>query len=211
MPSRLSTGDDMSIDLLGLQEITLSFVACQRPRNAAATREAILSAATRRFTAESYDQVGIRDVAGEVGVDPALISRYFGSKEELFRAVIDDCGSGTDITEGDRATFGERIADDIVYGERKESKLAWLLLMLRSASSAKASEVVQKACTESFYQPFTEWMGGEDAAIRVRLAAGLMMGMFVGRDLAGGLNLTPAECERLKARIARILQDLVDE
>ena len=189
----------------------MSFAVCNRPRNAAATRTAILDAATRRFSAESYDQVGIRDVAGEVGVDPALISRYFGSKEELFRAVIDDCGNGGDITEGDRATFGERIAHDIVYGERKESKLAWLLLMLRSASSAKASEVIQKACTEAFYQPFTEWMGGDDAAIRVRLAAGLMMGMTVGRDLAGGLNMTPQECERLKGRIAVILQALVDE
>lgn len=199
----------MSIQAVGLREITLSFVACHRPRNAAATREAILNAATRRFTAESYDQVGIRDVAGEVGVDPALISRYFGSKEELFRAVIDDCGSGTDITEGDRATFGERMAHEIVYGERKESKLAWLLLMLRSASSPKAAEVIHRASNEAFFDPFVAWMGGEDAAIRVRIVAGLMMGLTVSRDLSG-LNLSPDDCERLKARIAGILQDLVD-
>jgi len=187
----------------------LSFVACPRPRNAAATRDAILSAATRRFTAESYDQVGIRDVAGEVGVDPALISRYFGSKEELFRAVIDDCGTNTDIFEGERATFGERMAHEIVYGERKESKLAWLLLMLRSASSPKATEVIHRASNEAFFEPFVAWMGGRDAAIRVRIAAGLMMGLTVSRDLSG-LNMTPAECERLKGRIATILQDLVD-
>lgn len=198
----------MSIKCMGPKEITLSFVAC-RPRNAAATREAILCAATRRFTAESYDQVGIRDVAGEVGVDPALISRYFGSKEELFRAVIDDCGSGTEITEGDRATFGARMAQEIVYGERKESKLAWLLLMLRSASSPKATEVIQRASNDCFFDPFVAWMGGEDAAIRVRIAAGLMMGLTVSRDLSG-LKMDPDECERLKGRIARILQDLVD-
>ncbi|WP_269514753.1 TetR/AcrR family transcriptional regulator [Brevundimonas subvibrioides] len=187
----------------------MSFVACHRPRNAAATRDAILAAATRRFTAESYDQVGIRDVAGEVGVDPALISRYFGSKEELFRAVIDDCGSGADLTEGDRATFGERMAHEIVYGERRESKLAWLLLMLRSASSPKATEVIQQASNEAFFDPFVAWMGGEDAAIRVRIAAGLMMGLTVSRDLSG-LKMSPDESERLKGRIAGILQDLVD-
>lgn len=187
----------------------MSFVACPRPRNAAATRDAILNAATRRFTAESYDQVGIRDVAGEVGVDPALISRYFGSKEELFRAVIDDCGAATDITEGDRATFGERMAQEIVYGERKESKLAWLLLMLRSASSPKATEVIQRASNEAFFDPFVEWMGGDDAQIRVRIAAGLMMGLSVTRDLSG-FNMTSDESERLKGRIAGILQDLVD-
>lgn len=194
----------------GYPEITLSFAVCPRPRNAAATRAAILDSASRRFTAESYEQVGMRDIARDVGVDPALISRYFGSKEELFRAVIDDCGNGRELMEGDRSTFGDRVAHDLVYGPRKENKLAWLLIMLRSASSPKAAEVVQQASSEGFYQPFTEWMGGEDAVVRVRIAAGLMMGVAVGRDLSGGLNMTPAECERMKARIATLLQDLVD-
>lgn len=189
----------------------MSFMACSRPRNAAATRGAILDAARTRFMSEGYDQVGMRDVAGDVGVDAALISRYFGSKEDLFRSVIDDCGSGTDLIQGERASFGERIAQDLVYGERKESKLAWLLIMLRSASSPKAAEVIHQASTEGFYRPFTEWIGGDDAAIRVRIAAGLMMGIAVARDISGGFDMTPVECERMKLRIARILQELVDE
>lgn len=51
-----------------------------RPRNAEATRAAILIAARERFARESYDDVGMRDVAGDVGVDAALVSRYFGSR-----------------------------------------------------------------------------------------------------------------------------------
>lgn len=188
----------------------MSFDVCPRPRNAAATRQAILEAASNRFMAEAYDQVGMRDVAGDVGVDPALISRYFGSKEELFRAVIDDCGSGSDLMEGDRATFGERVAHDLVYGPKKDGKLAWLLLMLRSSTSPKAVEVIQRASNEGFYNPFVAWIGGDDALVRVRIAAGLMMGLSVSRDLSGGLNMSPEECERMKARVARILQDLID-
>lgn len=188
----------------------MSFAVCPRPRNAAATRGAILDAASVRFTAESYEQVGMRDIARDVGVDPALISRYFGSKEDLFRAVLDDCGNGAELMQDDRATFGQRIAHDLVYGVKKEGKLAWLLLMLRSASSPKAAEVIRRASSEGFYQPFTEWLGGKDAAIRVRIAAGLMMGITVGRDISGGFDMTPEECERLKARIAPILQDLID-
>lgn len=188
----------------------MNFAVCSRPRNAAATRGAILDAATRRFTAESYDQVGMRDIAKDVGVDPALISRYFGSKEDLFRNVIDDCGSGQDLMSGDWATFGERIAHDLVYGPRKEGKLAWLLIMMRSSSSPKALEVIQRASREGFYQPFVEWVGGEHAAVRVRLAAGLMMGLSISKDLAHGLELTPDECEQLKNRIAELLQGLID-
>ena len=59
-----------------------------RARNAAATRHSILVAATRRFLQDSYECVGLRDIAGDVGVDVALVSRYFGSKEELFREVL---------------------------------------------------------------------------------------------------------------------------
>ena len=66
-----------------------------RPRNAAATRTAILDAARERFAAESYDDVGMRDIARDVGVDAALISRYFGSKDDLFLAALDSCGDGS--------------------------------------------------------------------------------------------------------------------
>jgi AcrR family transcriptional regulator len=188
----------------------LSFDLCSRPRNAAATRAAILAAANARFMAESYDQVGMRDIARDVGVDPALISRYFGSKEDLFSNVIEDCGTGSDLMEGDRATFGQRVAHEVIYGPRKEFKLRWLLLMLRSIASPKAAEVIQKHSNARFIEPFTEWVGGEDAAIRARLAAGLIMGLTVSRDLSGGFNLTPEECERLEKRLAATLQDFID-
>ena len=187
----------------------MGFAVCPRPRNAAATRTAILEAASKRFAAESYEQVGMRDIARDVGVDPALISRYFGSKEDLFRAVLDDC-SGDELMEGDRATFGERMADDLVYGPAKDDDLAWLLIMLKSAGSPKAAEIVQQLSVECFYQPFTEWLGGPDAPIRARILAGILMGVAVGRDLSGGMKLSPDECVRMKALLAPMLQDLAD-
>jgi AcrR family transcriptional regulator len=184
---------------------------CQRPRNAAATRDAILKAANTRFLAESYDQVGMRDIARDVGVDPALISRYFGSKEDLFTAVLDGCGDGSDLTAGDRETFGERVAHDLVYGPKKEFKLRWLLLMLRSITSPKAAEIIQRGSREKFYQPFTDWVGGQDAEIKARMTAGLIMGLTVSRDITGGFDMSPEQCERFARRIAAILQSLIDD
>jgi AcrR family transcriptional regulator len=188
----------------------LGFDVCQRPRNAAATRAAILDAANARFLTDSYDQVGMRDIARDVGVDPALISRYFGSKEDLFEAVLEDCGDGSDLTTGDRATFGERVAHDLVYGPKKEFKLRWLLLMLRSITSPKAAEVIKKGSRMKFYQPFTDWIGGEDAEIKARMTAGLIMGLTVSRDITGGFDMTIDQSKRFCTRIARMLQDLID-
>jgi AcrR family transcriptional regulator len=60
-----------------------------RPRNAVQTRADIVSAARSRFAAEGYERTTLRGVAGDVGVDAALLIRYFGSKQELFAAAAE--------------------------------------------------------------------------------------------------------------------------
>ena len=60
-----------------------------RTRNADATRADILAAARARFGAEGYERTTLRAIAGDVGVDPALVIRYFGSKQQLFAAAAD--------------------------------------------------------------------------------------------------------------------------
>jgi len=189
----------------------LAFPVCgPRPRNAAATRALILEAAESRFARESYDDVGIRDIAGDAGVDPALIVRYFGSKEGLFRAALDHCHEGSTLLDDDRATFGTRIAHEIVYGSKNPKKMQGLQIILRSISSARAMEVVQKQSCEQFMDPFTAWIGGDHAAVSARMAAAVMMGMTVSKEVTGGLSLSEAECRALEQRLARILQDIID-
>ena len=60
----------------------------RRRRDAAATREAILEAATRRFATQGYERAGVREIAADAGVTAALVNRYFGSKEKLFAAAV---------------------------------------------------------------------------------------------------------------------------
>jgi AcrR family transcriptional regulator len=181
-----------------------------RPRNAEATRAAILTAARERFARESYDDVGMRDIAREVGVDAALVSRYFGSKEDLFVAVLDTCDNGAELMEGDRTDFGQRIAHEVIHEGKSESKLKGLLILLRSIGSAKAMELVQRTGNERFFTPFSAWVGGADAAVRARLAAAFIMGMAVSREITGGFGLSARECEEMERRMAIILQDIID-
>ncbi len=55
-----------------------------RSRDATATRAAILEAARARFGEHGYERTTLRAVAGDVGVDPAMVIRYFTNKEGLF-------------------------------------------------------------------------------------------------------------------------------
>ena len=50
------------------------------------TRRAILAAARKRFAADGYERATIRAIAGDAGIDPSMVMRYFGNKEQLFAA-----------------------------------------------------------------------------------------------------------------------------
>lgn len=79
-----------------------------RNRNATQTQADILSAARRRFGANGYDRTTLRAVAADVGVDPALVIRYFGSKQDLFAAAVDftiDLPDLSDVDPGDVAAI----------------------------------------------------------------------------------------------------------
>src|SRR5580700_2897961 len=53
-----------------------------------ATREKIIKAASRAFAHDGYEGASIRAIVGEADVNQAAINYHFGSKEGLYRAVL---------------------------------------------------------------------------------------------------------------------------
>jgi AcrR family transcriptional regulator len=68
----------------------------RRPHDSEASRLALLSAARTVFDEVGYERATTREIGERAGVDPALISRYFESKEGLFMAAIADLAAGDD-------------------------------------------------------------------------------------------------------------------
>src|SRR3954453_5439646 len=60
----------------------------RRSRDSDASRSALLQAAREGFDELGYDLATTREIGERAGVDPALIARYFDSKEGLFLAAI---------------------------------------------------------------------------------------------------------------------------
>ena len=88
----------------------------RRRRDAAATREAILAAATRRFATQGYERAGVREIAADAGVTAALVNRYFGSKEGLFAEVIRRALDMRHLLQGQRGDLADHLARLMVYG-----------------------------------------------------------------------------------------------
>ncbi|HEX6912593.1 MAG TPA: TetR family transcriptional regulator [Longimicrobium sp.] len=60
----------------------------QRPENEAETAGAILDAAEALFAGQGFAATTIKQIGAAAGVNPALIYYYFGSKEELYRRLL---------------------------------------------------------------------------------------------------------------------------
>ncbi|MFB0612535.1 TetR/AcrR family transcriptional regulator [Aurantiacibacter poecillastricola] len=156
-----------------------------RPKSAEATKQAMLAAARRRFLEESYESVSLREIARDVGVDVALVSRYCGSKEGLFREVV----RGTrkkdifppDLPAEEMAGYLARLffseADDA------NENVERLLIILRSASSPAASGVVSEALRKDVLLPFAERIGGTNPEQRASTCMAVWMGMTIMRTV----------------------------
>lgn len=59
-----------------------------KPRNAVATKQALLDAAQELFGQHGFDGTTIRKIGERAGVDHALIARYYGSKADLYVAAL---------------------------------------------------------------------------------------------------------------------------
>ena len=53
------------------------------------SRAAILEAARDEFARRGFDVVTVRQIATRAGVDPAMITHHFGTKQQLFLAALD--------------------------------------------------------------------------------------------------------------------------
>ena len=182
-----------------------------RPRNASATRDAILQAARRRFLRDGYDHVGVRAIAADVGVDPALIPRYFGSKERLFAAVLETTSRDPmEVIAGPREAFGSRVARALLDpGDRAPERMAFIELATRSSASPTARKLVRRHIEQRFMGPFTEWLGGERAAEKAWLTACLLMGVVV----MAGVERRPApdDTEAAIRTLGALLQAVIDD
>ena len=62
----------------------------KRPRDAEATKETILQVATTFFAVQGYNATSVQQIAAAAGVAKATPSYFFGTKEGLWRAVLEE-------------------------------------------------------------------------------------------------------------------------
>jgi len=75
---------------------TRRYVSPKREEQAKATRQAILAAARRLFTSNSYGTTSIREIAEEAGVAVQTFYAVFGNKRQLLIEMVENAITGED-------------------------------------------------------------------------------------------------------------------
>lgn len=183
----------------------------RRPGQSGA-REAILAAARARFADVGFDKTSVRAVATDAGVDPALVHHYFGTKQQLFAAVVElpvDPEATLRIIEAAPLDeLGETIIRAVVgvwdspAGPGVVALVRSILAGTDDPSLARTFvlEVVLERVRLRIATP------EDDGRVRVGLVASQMMGVLVGRKIIGVEPLASMPAAALAAAVGPTLQ-----
>ncbi|WP_082392719.1 TetR/AcrR family transcriptional regulator [Nocardia arizonensis] len=182
----------------------------RRPGRSGA-KEAILAAARTRFARHGFDKTSIRAIAGDAGVDPALVHHYFGTKQQLFVAMaglpVDPEATLQTILSAPMDRLGETIVRAVVGvwdSPAGPGLVAVLRSMLAGGDMSPARmfilEVVLERVRERIATP------EDDGRVRIGLLATQMMGVLVARKLIGVEPIASMPVADLAAAVGPTMQ-----
>ncbi len=181
----------------------------QRKRNAAETRNRLLQAARRLFAKANYGNVGIREIGAAAGVNPALISRYFGSKRNLFLEVASILNSEgiealPDVPPMEKTSMA---MGSILSGGAQSAWATDFRITALSALDPNVSDVMAKTY-DAIRQNIMEVLPGEHSATRAELVLAQIMGASMVVNLLRGADSPKIDIEYMNKFYARQLAEL---
>ena len=173
-----------------------------------ATRSAIEQAARVLFATHGFEGTSVRAIAGEAGVDPALVIRHFGSKEALFLASVDTSLGIDAVVEGPVETFGRRVVAYFLDPTRVGLRQRYVALA-RAAHLGQVREEMVRHNLEKFVAPLAPRLSGEQRELRVGLVVAQIAGLLHLLFLMEDPTLTGAEPDDLVALYGDAIQRLL--
>ena len=180
------------------------------------TRKAIAAAAGRLFAAQGFDRTSVRAIAREAGVDPALVTHYFGSKQRLFveisRFPIDPQLLVEQVVAGPRDTVGTRLAT-LMLGvlESPDGRERVTGMVRAAASEPAAAEAMRNLIQAGVVGPIARALGSDRPELRATFAGSQFVGLVMARYVVGVEPLASAPAEEVARTIAPVLQHYLTE
>lgn len=174
----------------------------RRRHDAEASRQALKQAAAQLFDERGYDATTIREIGERAEVDPALIARYFGNKEGLYLATVED--SPPAQRSGDPRELVERALTD-GHVMRPVTR-AMVSPTLSDAMRDRVSKIIASRTVQPLQREL-EAKKAPQAQLRAELALATAIGVSLTR--AGGT--LPALRDATPAELLDVLSPVLEE
>jgi AcrR family transcriptional regulator len=174
------------------------------------TREAVADAARRQFAEVGYDRATMRGIAGEAGVDAALVVRFHGSKEALFREVMALPPATAEglarVAEGPRETVGRRFAEAVVGLLQDPRSRPIVLGRIRSAASHPDAAALVAQMVSRDVGGLVAALTDDEPETRAALVGSQVVGLAFARHVVGVEPLASLPVTELVDHLAPIFQ-----
>jgi AcrR family transcriptional regulator len=147
----------------------------QKVRKSDRTRAAILNAAQKLFAEHGHERTTVREIAAKASVDPALVIRYFGSKDELFVRTAAFDLKVPDLDKIKRSQIGETLIRRFL--ELGDGFTGMTVLLRSAASNEYAASRIRKLFAAQVVPAFARI--GNRAALVASQLLGLALCRYV--------------------------------
>ena len=176
-------------------------------RDADRTRAAILHAAQQVFAAKGFAEAGVRDITALAGVNPSLVSRYFGGKLKLFEAALDAALNTRLMTDLPKEQFGKMI---VARFADEDDRVSPLPMMFSAAADSEARAIAQRLLRDRVFEPLKHWFGGDEADVKAARFMMVSLGFFAYRDQLPLAEFADRVEPRLRQWLEREFQAIID-
>ncbi|MCI2416294.1 TetR family transcriptional regulator [Saccharopolyspora sp. K220] len=183
--------------------------APRRKRDAAATKEALLQAASELFAERGFNATTVRDVAARAGVNQALLFRYFGSKQELFAEVLSHNSSRV-LNAQPPEELPWRMLSNLLSAEQRSGDEHPIAAMLRSYSDERAAQVLREELGAKYAARLAELTDASDAELRADLVLAWLFGIGMVRSVLGKTPLRDADPDAVARYVTRAISVLLE-
>jgi AcrR family transcriptional regulator len=175
------------------------------------TRAEILEAARESFAKLGYDGTSLRSVAASAGVDPALVRRFFGTKDALLtaalRVTLTPGERLAEVVGGDPDQLGEELVDYFLGVWEQPRSREVLLAMIRTASTnAHAARLLRDFFADQVLARLAGVPDDEEARLRASLVGSQIVGLAFYRYVLGVEPVASASAATLRATYGPTLQ-----
>ncbi len=174
------------------------------------TQEKLLSAAKELFWTRGYSNVSVRQITNLAGVDAALVSRYFGGKEGIFKATLQTiepwdvlAAAPEDLLYTATAAFSKP------YDPQTDQANSFSML-LANINDPQMGPFIQTMFQTNLADPLAAKIGGLDAEGRASMLLAALFGMALMRKNFQLSALTDAEPNDIAQRTHHIAKAALD-